>query len=131
MAPASETFASQGVGTTSAAKAVKITNNTSSAVTLSSVVPSGDFQIQLSGTTCSLTGGTLAAGKKCTIEIQFAPTIAGSIVGSLTVTNTSSPNPLMIALSGTGAITATATLNPSSAHQGSSETIVITGTTRI
>jgi hypothetical protein len=128
VAPAKETFAAQAVGTTSAAKAIKITNNSASAVTLSSVVPTGDFQIQLSGTTCSLTGGTLAAGKNCTIEIQFAPTVSGSIVGALTVTNTASPNPLLIALAGSGTNTATAVLNPSSAHQGSSETIVITGT---
>jgi Bacterial Ig-like domain len=91
-------------------------------------VPSADFQIQLSGTTCSLTGGTLGAGKNCTIEIQFAPTIAGSIVGALTVTNTASPNPLIISLSGTATgSSATATLNPASAHQGTNETIVITG----
>jgi hypothetical protein len=126
--PAKLSFAAQGVGSTSTAKSVKITNNSASAVTLSSVAPSGDFQIQLSGTTCSLTGGTLGAGKSCTIEIQFAPTIAGSIVGSLTVANTASPNPLLVPFSGTGTITATAVLNPSSAHQGSSETIVITGT---
>ncbi|HSZ60871.1 MAG TPA: Ig-like domain-containing protein [Terriglobales bacterium] len=128
VAPAKLTFASQGVGTTSTAKALKITNNSASTVTLSSVVPSGDFQIQLSGTTCSLTGGTLNAGKSCTVEIQFAPTIAGAVTGALTVTNSSSPDPLLIGLAGTGAITSTATLNPSSAHQGSSETIVITGT---
>ena len=128
VAPAKLAFAAQAVGTTSTAKPVKITNNSASAVTLSSVVPSGDFQIQLSGTTCSLTGGTLAAGKNCTIQIQFAPTIAGSIVGSLTVTNTASPNPLLVPLSGSGTgSSATAVLNPASAHQGTNETIVITG----
>jgi hypothetical protein len=128
VAPAKLTFASQGVGTTSTAKSIKITNNSASNVTLSSITPSGDFQIQLSGTTCSLTGGTLNAGHNCTIEIQFAPTIAGAITGSLTVVNTLSPDPLLIAFAGTGAITSSATLNPASAHQGSSETIVITGT---
>ncbi len=102
VAPAKLAFAAQAVGTTSTAKPVKITNNSTSAVTLSSVVPSGDFRIQLSGTTCSLTGGTLAAGKNCTIQIQFAPTVAGSIVGSLTVTNSASPNPLLVPLAGTG-----------------------------
>src|ERR1019366_2159548 len=108
VAPASLTFTAQAVGTTSAAKAVKITNNNRSAVTLSSVVPSGDFQIQASGTTCS-TSSPRAAGKVCTIEIQFAPTIAGSIVGSLTVANTASPNPLLVPFSGT--VTAQACTN--------------------
>jgi large repetitive protein len=128
VAPPKLAFAAQAVGSTSTAKAVKITNNSASAITLSSIVPSGDFQIQLSGTTCSLTGGTLAAAHNCNVQIQFAPTIAGTIVGSLTVTNSASPNPLLIALSGTGTNTAAAVLNPASAHQGSSETIVITGT---
>ena len=95
VAPASLTFASQAVDSTSTAKPVKITNNSASAVTLSSVVPSGDFQIQPSGTTCSLTGGTLLAGQICTIEVQFSPTIAGSALGALTVTNNASPNPLI------------------------------------
>ncbi len=127
VAPASLTFAAQGVGTTSAAKAVKITNNSASTVTLNSIVPTGDFGIQASGTTC-LTGGTVLAGKTCTLEVLFSPTIAGAIAGAVTVTNTSSPNPLIIDLTGTGTITAAAVLNPASAHQGTSETIVITGT---
>jgi hypothetical protein len=128
VAPPKLAFAAQAVGSTSTAKAVKITNNSASAVTLNSIVPSGDFQIQLSGTTCSLTGGTLAAAHNCNVQIQFAPTVAGSIIGALTVTNSASPNPLLITLSGTGTNTAAAVLNPASAHQGSSETIVITGT---
>ena len=101
--PASLTFASQGVDSSSTAKSVRITNNTASAVTLSSVVPSGDFQIQLTGTTCSMNGGTLLAGKYCTIEVQFSPTTVGSAVGALTVTNNASPNPLLVPLTGTGA----------------------------
>ena len=127
VAPASLTFAAQGVGTTSAAKAVKITNNSASTVTLNNVAVTGDFGIQASGTTC-LTGGTVLAGKTCTLEVLFSPTIAGAIAGAITVTNTSSPNPLIIDLGGTGTITASAVLNPASAHQGTNETIVITGT---
>src|ERR1700674_1214739 len=123
--PPKQAFAAQAIGSTSTAKAIKITNNSASAVTLSSIVPSGDFQIQISGTTCSLTGGTLLAAHNCNVQIQFAPTIAGTIIGSLTVTNSSNPNPLLVALSDIG--TNTTVLNPASAHQGSSETIVITG----
>src|ERR1700674_4893971 len=126
--PPKQAFAAQAIGSTSTAKAIKITNNSASAVTLSSIVPSGDFQIQISGTTCSLTGGTLLAAHNCNVQIQFAPTIAGTIIGSLTVTNSSNPNPLLVALSGIGTNTTSALLHPASAPQGSSETIVITGT---
>ncbi len=128
LAPAKLSFPTQAVGSTSAAKPVKVTNNSASSITLSSVTPSGDYQIQLSGTTCSLTGGSLAPGKSCTLEIQFSPTIAGTVTGSMTISNTGSPNPLLIPLSGSGVISSSATLNPASAHQGSSETILITGT---
>src|SRR6266404_2021531 len=128
-APTKLAFASQAIGTTSAAKAVKITNNYSSAIALNSVVPSGDFQIQSTGTTCPLTGGTLAAAHSCNVQIQFAPTISGTVIGALTVANAGNPNPLLVGLSGTGTgSSVTAVLNPASAHQGSSETIVITGT---
>jgi RHS repeat-associated protein len=102
VAPASLTFPSQGIDTSSTTKPVKITNNSASAVTLSSVVPSGDFQIQLSGTTCPLTSGTLLAGKNCTIEVQYSPTTVGSAVGALTVINNAGPNPLLVPLAGTG-----------------------------
>ena len=130
-APAKLTFSSQAVGTISAAQSVAITNNSASAVTLNSVVPSADFQIQSSGTTCPLTGGSLAAGSACTVEIQFAPTVVGGIGGALTVTNSASPNPLLLPLAGTGAAGAgnfTLTAAPSSLSiaQGSSGTSTIT-----
>ena len=128
VAPASLVFTSQAVGTTSPAKPVKITNNSASSITLNSVIASGDYQIFPTGTTCPLSGGTLLAGKFCTLEVQFAPTRAGAIVGSVTVTDASSPNPLLISLTGTAtSAAATVTTMPTSAHQGSTETIVITG----
>jgi hypothetical protein len=99
--PAKLTFTSQTAGTISAAQAITIANNSASAVALDGVVPSGDFEIQASGTTCSFTGGTLAASSSCVIEIQFAPVAKGAIAGALTVTDTASPNPLLVALSGT------------------------------
>jgi PKD repeat protein len=127
-APTKLTFSAQGVGTASTAKAVKITNNSAGAVTLRSVVSSGDFEIQGSGTTCALSGGTLAAKATCTIEVQFSPTVAGAIVGALTVTDTGSPNPLLIALAGTGTSTGfTLSASPSTLNvvQGSSGTSTI------
>ena len=130
-APNSISFGSQAVGSASPGQAIRITNNSASAITLGSIVPSGDFQIQVARTSCSLSGGSLAAGKSCLVELQFAPTVAGAIVGSLTVTNSASPNPLLVALSGATPYAPqapSATLTPSSAHQGSAQTIVITGT---
>jgi large repetitive protein len=125
--PTKETYASQGVGTTSTAKAVKITNNSASGITLNTISISGDYLIAATGTTCH-NGTVLLALKSCTLEVQFAPTETGTIVGAVTIVPSSAtPNPLLVALSGTAANTLSIAPNPTSAHQGSSETIVITG----
>ncbi len=129
VAPTSLTFASQAVDSSSTAKPVKISNNSASAVTLSSVVPSGDFQIQTSGTTCPLSSGTLLAGKTCTVEVQFSPTAVGSTVGAITVTSNASPNPLLIPLAGTGSGTGfTLSVLPStlSVNQGNNGSTTMT-----
>jgi hypothetical protein len=127
IAPAKLTFATQSIGTTSAAQPVTITNNGTSAAALNSIVPSADFQIQPSGTTCSLSAGTLAGGSSCIVEIQFAPTVGGSIVGGLTVSNNASPSPLLIPFSGTAAgFTLTAAPTSVSVMQGNSNTSTIT-----
>lgn len=127
-APAKLTFTSQAPGTASSPQSVTITNNGASAVALSSVVPSGDFGIQASGTTCSLTGGTLAASSSCVIEIQFVPTNSGFIVGVLTLTNNASPNPLLIPLSGTGTSAAgTLAISVIDLPGGASAAILVSG----
>jgi Putative Ig domain len=127
-APTKLTFTSQVPGTTSAPKSVMIVNNSESAVTLGSVVTSGDFGIQASGTTCSLAGGTLAASSNCVIQIQFSPINSGSIVGSLTITNSASAEPLLVPLSGS-ASTAPGTLAISviDLPAGTNAAILVTG----
>jgi len=124
IAPAKLTFASQAIGTTSAAQAITITNNSSSPAPLN-VIVTPDFQIQTSGTTCPLTGGSLAASSNCVVEVQFAPTVGGSILGAINV-NGSSANPLMAQLAGSASgftLTAPATM---SVAQGASKTGTIT-----
>ncbi len=129
--PAKLSFASQSVGTVGAVKSATVTNNTSSAVTLNSVVASGDFLIAAGSTTCPLTGGTLAANSSCGIGVEFAPTAVGSIVGALTISNNANPNPLLISLAGTGtaaqpSFTLSAAPTSVSIAQGGSGTSTIT-----
>jgi hypothetical protein len=124
ISPAKLTFASQGIGTTSAAQAITITNTSSSPAPLN-VIVTPDFQIQTTGTTCPLTGGSLAASSNCVVEVQFAPTVGGSILGAINV-NPSSANPLMAQLAGSASgftLTAPATM---SVAQGASKTGTIT-----
>jgi alpha-tubulin suppressor-like RCC1 family protein len=100
------TFGSQGVGTTSTAQSITLTNTGGAVLNISSIVASGDFART---TTC---GATLAAGANCTINVTFTPTAVGAQSGSLTITDDAAGSPNTISLSGAGAATPVVTLNP-------------------
>jgi len=78
------TFGTTGVGLTSAAQTLTLTNNSGAAITIQNIVTSGDFAVVTGGSTC---GGSVAAGSACTMQVVFAPTAAGTRTGSLTVIN--------------------------------------------
>lgn len=75
----------------------------------SSIAASGDF----AATSVDCGGGTLPAGKSCTIEVTFTPQALGAFTGKLTVTGNISGSIPTVALTGTG--TAQATLTPATA----------------
>ena len=81
-------FSNVVVGTTSVAKTVKVTNSSSSTVSITSIVPSADYATTTMGS--KPCGATLAAGATCTVGVTFSPTAAGTIFGSLTFTGSSS-----------------------------------------
>lgn len=95
--PLSLAFAPQIVSTTSASKAVKLKNNSASAVTINSIVPSGNFAVLSKN--C---GSSLTSGASCTINLTFTPSIAGALTGSLAISDTAPDSPQTIALTGTG-----------------------------
>jgi hypothetical protein len=94
------TFTSQGVGTTSTAQSVTLSNTGNAVLDISSITltgtNAGDFT---KTTTC---GSTLAAGSNCAISAQFAPTATGTRNATITVTDNASGSPHTIALMGTG-----------------------------
>jgi hypothetical protein len=94
--PASLSFGSEAVGTTSAAQSVTITNSGSAAASISSVSASGPFAPT---STC---GTSLAAGGTCTVSVTFSPASTGSASGTLTVASNDPASPLAVPLSGTG-----------------------------
>jgi hypothetical protein len=99
--PASLTFAAQTVGTTSAQKIVTLTNNQAVALTLTSVVASGQYAAAAGGT--NPCGSTVNAHTSCTFAVTFSPKQPVAIPGVVTVThNAASGNPQVIKLSGTG-----------------------------
>ena len=104
LTPATATYATQAVGTTSAAKMFTLTNNQTVALTSIAISTTGDFAV--SATTCTT---SLAAKAKCTISVSFTPAATGTRTGTLSVSDSASNSPQTAALSGTGVLPATLT----------------------
>ncbi len=95
VAPTSLSFGTVGVGSTSPAQNLTVSNPGTTAVSSISVGVSGDFART---TTC---GSSLAAGASCGVSVTFRPTAAGARSGAVTISS-SAPGPLTVPLSGTG-----------------------------
>jgi hypothetical protein len=93
--PASLTFSSQKVGSTSAAQTVKLTNTGQAALSISSVKASANFAVS------SACGSSLAVGANCLLSVTFVPTVAGSITGALSITDNATGSPQTVILTGT------------------------------
>jgi hypothetical protein len=96
--PVSLAFADQLVGTTSATRAITITNNGAAATTIA-IAASGDFT---QTNTCPVSPATLAVTANCTVNVAFEPTATGLRIGTITVTHELPGTPEIVALSGTG-----------------------------
>jgi hypothetical protein len=98
--PTSLTFASQTVGTTSAAQTVTVRNV--GTATLTGIVISdtgtnaGDFN---ETTTC---GASLNAGASCTVSVTFRPSARLSRTATLQISDSDPVSPQQVSLSGTG-----------------------------
>jgi hypothetical protein len=118
LSPTSLTFPSTQVGSTATAQTIMVTNSGNAHLTLSSINVTGanaaDFTE--SGTTCSTTGGTIAAGASCMINVTFTPASAGSFIGGITIGDNATGSPQTVPVSGTGtpAPAPQAVLTPSS-----------------
>jgi Abnormal spindle-like microcephaly-assoc'd, ASPM-SPD-2-Hydin len=107
LAPVSAvSFSPTGVGVTSAAQTVTLTNNGGVSLLVQSVVVTGDFVIVAGSSTC---GNSVAANTACTLQVAFAPTVGGPRSGTLTVTDNAASSPQVLSLTGTGV---DFTLNP-------------------
>jgi Abnormal spindle-like microcephaly-assoc'd, ASPM-SPD-2-Hydin len=100
--PTSLSYASQNIGSTSAAQTITVTNDGTaslhiSAVTLTGANP-GDFA--LSANTCN--GATVAVNATCTVSVTFSPTATGSRAAALAFADDAPSSPQTVALSGVG-----------------------------
>ncbi|MFI5896566.1 choice-of-anchor D domain-containing protein [Actinoplanes sp. NPDC051513] len=94
ISPTTLGFGTVATGSTSAAQTVTVTNSGTAAAPVSGVSITGDFS---QTNTC---GSSIAGGGSCTVSVRFAPTVAGSRTGNLTVTASGITS--TIPLSGTG-----------------------------
>lgn len=118
--PATLTFASTAVGSTSAAQTVSLRNTGTTALSITAIAVSNASFVVAGGGSCAA-GGTVAAAGSCTINVQFRPQSTGSLSGSLTVTHNATPTTTTVALSGTAtaAVTAQPAVTPSALNFGS------------
>ena len=81
LTPASLSFASQAVGTTSPAQLATLKNTGNAELYITSITASGHFA---ETNNC---GSTVQAGSACTLSVTFSPTASGTITGAVTLTD--------------------------------------------
>ncbi|HEX5546394.1 MAG TPA: choice-of-anchor D domain-containing protein [Ktedonobacterales bacterium] len=100
--PPSLTFANQGVGTTSAAQSITVTNTGNASLHVTSVTLTGTNAGDFAKSTDTCSGATVAANATCTVSVTFKPTAAGSRTASLSFADDAPGSPQSVALSGSG-----------------------------
>ena len=94
--PASLTFPTQVVYTTSAAKTVKLTNSGVGLLVIRKIAVTGPFA---QTNNC---GSTIKPGVGCTISVTFKPTAVGAPTGAVSFNDNAPASPQKITLRGTG-----------------------------
>ncbi|MFZ3216971.1 MAG: choice-of-anchor D domain-containing protein [Candidatus Acidiferrales bacterium] len=89
-------FGSIAVGST-ATQSLSVTNTGLGTVTISQATMTGAGFSVLGGNP----SGTIGVGQSSTVQIQYAPTAAGAVTGSLTIVSDASNSPVTVSLTGT------------------------------
>ena len=94
------TYATQTVGTASAAQTVTLTNTGTAVLSITGIAITGTAAKDYSQTnTC---GGSVAAGAHCSIAVVFKPTVTGTRSASVSVTDNAAGSAQTVKLSGKG-----------------------------
>jgi hypothetical protein len=115
--PGEVNFPEVGVGLSSAATPITISNRSGYAISSLALAINGPFI--LTQNTCI---GSLAGGASCTAAVIFQPTASGAVTGSLTASSTVVAAPANVSLSGTGFDFTTTVLGTSSLTVASGQT---------
>jgi subtilase family serine protease len=100
VAPTSLTFATTGVGGSTVAQTITLTNSGAAILTISGITITGTNASAFSQTTTC--GASLAASASCTVSVTFHPAAAGALTASLSFADNAAGSPQAYALSGTG-----------------------------
>jgi Bacterial Ig-like domain (group 2) len=99
LSPTSLTFGNQNLNTTSAAQTILITSSGTANSVISAIGVSGDY---LQSNTCGPFPKTLAPVATCSVAVNFKPTVNGTRIGVLTITDNSAAGSDTANLTGTG-----------------------------
>jgi len=94
------TFSSQALGTTSGPQSVSLSNTGNAPLTITAIGTSANFG---QSNNCA---GSVAASSSCKLSVTFSPTAAGTLTGTLTITDNSNGatgSTQTVSLSGNGA----------------------------
>jgi hypothetical protein len=119
LSASSLTFASQGLGVTTAAQTITMTNSGSANLPITTIATTGDFA---QTNNC---GSSLAAGGNCAINVTFTPTVSGPRSGTLTITDGASNSPQTVLLGGGLQVSADPTSATITAGQPASYSLTI------
>ena len=101
--PSALAFGTQTLNTTAPGQLIYITNTGADVLTIAGITTTGDF----SGV--NNCGGSVNSGANCAVSINFTPTAAGARTGSLSIVDSATGSPHVIALTGTGQTAPTTT----------------------
>ena len=111
LSPSSLAFGNQFVGTASTSQTVLLTNSSTAPLTITAIASPTDYKVT---SDCPLsTTGALAGGASCHIDVTFSPTVMGTVVEQVTLTDSAQDGTQTIALTGTG-IAPAISLSPAS-----------------
>jgi hypothetical protein len=102
-------FAVQLINTSSRQQMVKLTNNGTTDLSISSIRASGPFQVS------NKCGTSLGVGASCSTSAVFKPTKAGTFTGLITIVDSASSKPQFVELTGSATVVK---LSPTSLNFG-------------
>ena len=115
------TFGTTNLHETSAAQNVTLTNSTSAALAITSIVASGDFA---QTNTC---GTSVATNASCSISVGSRQRSRGARSGSIVITDSGAGSPRTVTLTGTGQVGTTPAGTYNIGVSGASGTLVKAG----